>query len=73
MNNINILYGKVKDSLNNIVENTYNEKYLGFMQGLLLGNTENLDDNIKKTFKETSVSVFLMNFSFSYEFHLELL
>ena len=56
MNNINILYGKVKDSLNNIVENTYNEKYLGFMQGLLLGNTENLDDNIKKTFKETSVS-----------------
>ena len=56
INNINILFGKTKYIFNNIVNDTYDEKYLGFMQGLLLGNTDNLDDNIKKIFKETSVS-----------------
>lgn len=55
-NNIDIIISKIKFELNGRLSSLYEDKYIGFMQSLLLGYKNNLDIEVKDLFKENSIS-----------------
>ena len=54
--NIEIFFMRIKERVNISLEKYFEDGCLGFMQSLLFGNKNNLTDEIKDLFKDTSIS-----------------
>lgn len=50
------ILGKIKISIYNKLEKLYKNEYSEFLKGILFGDIENLEENIKENFRKSSIS-----------------
>lgn len=54
--NFNSIIGMIKYNLYSRIEHLYNKEYNNFLKGILLGNTEGLEEKIKEDFRNSNIS-----------------
>ena len=50
------IVGNIKYSLSSKIDILYSEKYRSFLKGILIGDTYDLDENVKENFRKSSIS-----------------
>lgn len=51
-----VIIGNLRNNLKNRIDTLYNNNYADFLNGILLGKTENIDLNIIENFRNTNIS-----------------